>query len=315
MILELKEEGFTGLGEASPVSRYNESPDKVEAFLRKIDHNCLCVNDIVSSNAHLDGIQPDSVSARCAVDVALLDLAAKFDRKSLHEFLGFRFKEGLYMTSFTISLDTPRGIRERVKAAADYSYLKLKVGDPSDKANLKLLREIAPNKPVRVDANEAWTTKEEALRNLDWLATDHNIQFVEQPMPAITSDADWIWLKERSPLPIFADESYHADLDAERAAQCFHGVNVKLAKTGGVHGAIRALQAARTRGLKTMLGCMVESSVLISAAAHLVELSDFQDLDGNLLVLNDPYLGMTVNRGALSFATAPEKFGLRVSKR
>jgi len=131
-------------------------------------------------------------------------------------------------------------------------------------------------------------------------------------MPATTRTDDLIWLKDCSPLPLFADESYHTAADVDHCAACFHGVNVKLVKTGGVTGAFQALKAARAKGLKTMIGCMIETSVLISAAAHLAELADYLDLDGNLLVKNDPYVGVSARNGILSFATAPEPFGLRV---
>ena len=134
-------------------------------------------------------------------------------------------------------------------------------------------------------------------------------------MPASTDARDWAWLRARSPLPFFADESFHHASDAARCAECFHGVNVKLVKTTGVTGALAGLQAARRAGLKTMLGCMIESSILISAAAHLAELCDHLDVDGNILISNDPYLGVTSSKGILSFAQAPEKFGLRVSPR
>jgi L-alanine-DL-glutamate epimerase-like enolase superfamily enzyme len=126
---------------------------------------------------------------------------------------------------------------------------------------------------------------------------------------------DWTWLKSRSPLALFGDESYHGASEADVAAECFHGVNVKLIKTGGVSGGYAALQAARKRGLKTMLGCMIESSILISAGAHLAELCDFLDLDGNLLIRNDPYRGAEAPGGILTFANAPEPFGLRVAPR
>jgi len=171
----------------------------------------------------------------------------------------------------------------------------------------------SPDKPVRVDANEGWKTKEDALRMLEWLvATDDNIQFIEQPMPRDAADKDLIWLKERSPLPVFADESCHTVKDIPRCAECFHGVNVKLVKTGGASMAKETLEAARNTGLKTMIGCMIETSVLISAAAHLAELADFLDIDGNVLITNDPFAGVTAKNGILSFATAREKNGLRV---
>jgi L-alanine-DL-glutamate epimerase-like enolase superfamily enzyme len=123
------------------------------------------------------------------------------------------------------------------------------------------------------------------------------------------------WLKSRSPLPIFGDESYHRARDAARCAECYHGVNVKLLKTGGISAAVDALRAARNAGLKTMIGCMIETSVLISAAAHLATLADYLDIDGNLLVSNDPYLGETAEKGNVSFAQAPDPFGLRVKPR
>jgi L-alanine-DL-glutamate epimerase-like enolase superfamily enzyme len=193
--------------------------------------------------------------------------------------------------------------------------LKVKLGVADDKTNLQALREVAPTKAVRVDANEGWKTKEYALEMIEWLAKDGHIQYVEQPMPAATSVKDWIWLKQRSPLPIFGDESYHLAKDVTEAAECFHGVNVKLVKTGGVSAGFAALQAARKAGLKTMIGCMIETSILISAAAHLAELCDYLDVDGHILITNDPYVGVTADKGVLSFAAAPEKVGLRVSPR
>ena len=134
-------------------------------------------------------------------------------------------------------------------------------------------------------------------------------------MPRDVSPKDFAWLKERSPLPIFADESCHTVKDIPRCAESFHGVNVKLVKTGGVSMAKETLEAGRKAGLKTMIGCMIETSVLITAAAHLAELADFLDVDGSLLITNDPYVGVSAEKGILSFATAPEKNGLRVSAR
>jgi L-alanine-DL-glutamate epimerase-like enolase superfamily enzyme len=202
-----------------------------------------------------------------------------------------------------------------VLTAEEYPILKLKLGGSDDEAVLRALREVAPAKTIRVDANEAWGTKEKALKNIEWLATDKGVEFVEQPLPASTPRRDWAWLKQRSPLPIFADESHHFAHDTAHAVECFHGVNVKLVKTGGISGAFDALQAARKAGLQTMLGCMIETSVLISAAAHLAELCDYLDLDGNLLITNDPYSGVTTENGCVSFAAAPQRIGLCVGPR
>jgi L-alanine-DL-glutamate epimerase-like enolase superfamily enzyme len=306
-------DGFIGLGEASPAARYNESVEKVEAFLAKLDANRLCVNDIDSNISYLRAISPGSMAAKCAIDIALIDAAAKRAKQPVYDFLGLGFRDQHHVTSFTIGIDTPEVIRRKVLAAAQYPILKMKVGVPEDKANLRALRDVAPSKVVRVDANEGWATKEQALAMIEWLATDGRIQFVEQPMPASVLAKDWVWLKQRSPLPIFADESYHLAEDAERVAGCFHGVNVKLVKAGGITPAVEALRAARKLGLQTMLGCMIETSLLTSAAAHLAELCDYLDLDGNLLIKNNPYAGVTADKGILSFTHAPERYGLRAS--
>lgn len=307
--------GVTGLGEAAPAGRYGESAVRVQAFLQTVDARRLSFDDVPGSMKYLAALAPGECSAKGALNVALLDGAAKKASQPLHDFLQLGFREGRHVTSFSIGMAAPDDIRRKVLAAADQPVLKLKLGGPDDRATLAALRAVAPAKPVRVDANEGWPTKEQALKMIEWLAQDGHIQFVEQPMPASAKLKDLHWLKERSPLPLFADELHLSAQDAARCAEGFHGVNVKLAKIGGVTAAAEALQTARATGLKTMLGCMIETSVLISAAAHLAELADFIDLDGNLLVTNDPYRGVSADKGVLSFAGAPAKFGLRVSER
>jgi L-alanine-DL-glutamate epimerase-like enolase superfamily enzyme len=249
------------------------------------------------------------------LDTALHDGAARLAGKPLHAFLGLGFTEGRHVTSFSIGIDSPERIHAKVLEAADCPVLKLKVGSLTDAENLAALRAAAPTRTVRVDANEAWKTREEALRQLENLARDPHIEFVEQPMPASLPRADWAWLKERSPLPIMADESYRSVADLPAVVDCFHAVNVKLVKTGGPGPGLAALRAARDAGLKTMLGCMIESSVLIAAAAHLAEFTDYLDLDGNLLINNDPYRGPSARGCVLSFADAPAPTGLQVAPR
>ena len=308
-------DGTTGLGEAAPSARYKESARTVEAFLAKVDPRGLSFTDMEGSMEYLETLSRHDRAAKCALNTALLDGAARRARKPLCDFLGLGFREDHHTTSFTIGIAKPEEIRKKVQEAEPYPILKMKLGGPDDEANLQALRDVAPEKAVRVDGNEGWKTKELALEKIEWLARDGHIQFVEQPMPAGTPAKDWAWLKQRSPLPVFGDESYHLASDATQAAQCFHGVNVKLVKTGGVSAGLAALQAARKAGLKTMLGCMIETSVLISAAAHLAELCDYLDLDGNILITNDPYQGVTSTRGRLSFAGAANPCGLRVGTR
>jgi len=308
-------DGTVGLGEAAPTARYKESVASVEAFLAKVDPRALSFKDVAGSMEFLETLSRRDMSAKCALNLALLDGAAKRAKKPVYDLLELGFSENRHQTSFTIGIDTPEIIRRKTLEAEQYPVLKMKVGGPDDKANLQALREAAPAKPIRVDANEAWKTKEQALEMIEWLVTDGQIQYVEQPLPATAAVKDWLWLKERSPLPIFGDESYHLAEDVEKAAECFHGVNVKLVKTGGISAGLAALKAARKAGLKTMIGCMIETSVLISAAANLAELADYLDIDGNILASNDPYLGVTSDNGQISFARSSEKFGLRVRPR
>ncbi|MEY4917274.1 MAG: hypothetical protein RL616_1187 [Verrucomicrobiota bacterium] len=315
VIVELTDaSGIAAVGEAAPSRLYGESVESVLPVITALDASKLSFADVPGSMKFLETIPKIPFAVKCALNLALLDGAAKSAGQPLYDFLGLGFRENHHVTSFSIGIDSPDIIAKKVLEAAEYPVIKLKVGDPRDKENFAALRSVAPNKPVRVDANEGWKTKEDALRMIEWLmATDKNLQFIEQPMPRTSSDADLKWLKERSPLPIFGDESCHTVADIPRCAECFHGVNVKLVKTGGVSMAFDTLQAARKAGLQTMLGCMIETSVMISAAAHLAELADYLDVDGNLLITNDPFAGVTAKNGILSFASTKEKFGLRVS--
>ena len=316
VFVELRDDdGRVGIGESAPSSRYQENSKSVEAFLRKVDAQRLSFDDVAGSMRYLDEVASGDDAAKCAVNLALLDGMAKARKLPIYDFLKLGFTEGKHVTSFSIGIDKPDVIRRKVEQAEAYPVLKLKVGSPDDEQNLAALRSVAPKKRVRVDANEAWKTRDEALKRIEWLAGDKNIEFIEQPMPASSKRADMAWLKERSPLPIFGDESCQRVSDVEHCGECFHGVNVKLVKTGGISGAYEVLMAARKVGLKTMVGCMIESSVLISAAAQVAELTDHLDIDGNLLISNDPFVGPTSEKGVVSFAGAAEAHGLRVRRR
>jgi L-Ala-D/L-Glu epimerase len=308
-------DGLIGWGEAAPSRRYDEKVESVESFLGRIDPAQVSFDDIPGSMAYLDTIAPGHASAKGAVNIALWDGAGRKAARPIYDLLQLGFREGVHQTSFSIGIDSAEMIEKKVLEAERYPILKLKVGVPEDKENLKALRAVAPTKRVRVDANEGWATKEEALAMLEWLASDKHIEFCEQPMRSDTPERDLAWLKERSPLPLMADESYVDARDAERCANLYHAVNVKLVKTGGITRGLEALRAARDSGLKTMLGCMIETSVLISAAAQLAELAHYLDLDGNLLIANDPFTGPSAMGGVMSFANAPSVGGLQVVRK
>ena len=181
------DQGRSGIGEAASTDRYEQPVEVIEAFLRKVDASRLSFDDVSGSMKYLYTTAAGNDSAKCAINIALLDGATKAAKLPIYDFLKLGFTEKKHVTSFSIGIDTPDVIREKVREAGRYPVLKLKVGSPDDKANLAALREAAPTKPVRVDANEAWKTKEEALRNIEWLHHHGNIQFIEQPMPATAS--------------------------------------------------------------------------------------------------------------------------------
>jgi len=212
------------------------------------------------------------------------------------------------ITTFSIGMDNPETTRQKIEEANAFPVLKIKVGVGDDEATLAAVRAVT-NKPIRVDANEGWKTKEEAVRKINWLEK-MGVELIEQPLPAHMIE-ETRWVRSRVHIPIIADEASLHPSDIPKLAAAFDGVNIKLDKCGGMLEAHRMIQIARSLGMKTMLGCMVSSSVAVTAAAHLSPLVDYADLDGNLLIANDPYAGVKVAGGKL---VLPEGPGLGVTK-
>lgn len=298
LLIELEHEGLVGLGEAAPILRYDQDADSAA---KAVDEMAPRLGDprVFESAAERAAVkgQPAAVAA---VDMALRDLAGKRLGAPLYELMGLDPRATPVM-SFTIGMDTPEVVAAKVREAGEFEVLKVKMGSDDDRAVLEAVRDVT-DRPLWVDANEGWTL-EEARARLSWLKT-MGVELVEQPLPA-SQVAEARELRRTSPLPIFADESLHVATDVPRLAEAFDGINVKLMKCGGIGEALRMIAAARAHGMKVMLGCMVETSLAITAAAHLSPLVDYADLDGNLLIDNDPLVGARVAGGRLVLPDGP----------
>jgi len=304
MFAEVSADGVTGIGESSPNARYHEDINTVSRFLDRVAPGIsrfetpFLLEDILD---YVYSVAPENTSAKAAIDIALHDWVGKKLGVPLYKLWGLN-KEKTPVTSFTIGIDTPQVMQQKIREAEEYPILKIKVGLDNDEEIMKAVRAVT-KKTLRVDANEGWKSKEVALERIKWLQ-DNGVEFVEQPMPADRL-SDIAWLRERVEIPIIADESVLGLHDIPKIAEAFDGINIKLMKSAGLREAMRMIHTARAFNMKIMLGCMVESSVAITAAAHLSPLVDYADLDGNLLIINDPYRGVTVKDGKLILSDLP----------
>jgi L-alanine-DL-glutamate epimerase-like enolase superfamily enzyme len=247
-------------------------------------------------------------ATKAAIDIALHDWAAKRLGVPLWKMWGLD-RNDTPLTTFSIGIDTAEVIRRKVREAAAYPVLKIKVGLANDEEVMEAVR-AETKKPLRLDANEGWKTVDEAVRKIKWLEKQ-GVELIEQPLPALML-SEIGEVRKRVNLPIFADECCLHPEDIPRIAPYFDGVNIKVDKAGGLHQAMRMIEMARALKLKVMVGCMVSSSLAITAAAQLSPLIDYADLDGNLLIKNDPYEGVKVVSGKL---VLPERAGVGVVAR
>jgi L-alanine-DL-glutamate epimerase-like enolase superfamily enzyme len=298
--VELRHDGVSGFGEAAPIARYHESASSALAWLEEVEPG----GDPWALDALARRLPPGEHAARAALDGALHDLQGRLTGLPVHRLLGLE-RTGP-PTSWTVWLGDPDEMARRAEAAAGRGFrrLKLKLGG-GDGLDLERVRAVAraADLPLQADVNEGWSL-DEALELLPQLP----LEYCEQPLPA--GDPGGPELKRRSPLPIYVDEDCHTLADVAACAERAHGVNVKLAKSGGIREAMRMAHAARALGLGLMLGCMVESGLGIAAGAHVASLFDHVDLDGNLLLTADPWPGVEFADGVQRPSDRP---GLGVS--
>ncbi|MFP5235543.1 MAG: dipeptide epimerase [Acidobacteriota bacterium] len=297
-------DGITGLGEGAPIIRYKEYPEQAKQAIDAIAGE-IAASDPWMYDKSLARIRKalgdHQRAAMAAVDIAFFDWLGKKLDVPLYRFFGLDPADAP-ITDFSIGIDTPEITRQKTLEAKDFPVLKIKVGLDTDEATIAAVRSVT-KKPIRVDANEGWTDKEEAIRKINWLETQ-GVEYVEQPMPAHMLE-ETKYVRSKVHLPIFADEACTEASMIPKLTEYYDGINVKLDKSGGLLEARRWIQIARAVNLKIMLGCMVSSSCSITAAAHLSPLVDYVDLDGNLLLANDPYRGVMVDKGKLVLPNGP----------
>jgi L-Ala-D/L-Glu epimerase len=294
--VEIRQHGVSGFGEAAPISRYEESAESAKAYVE--EHADALGSDPFALEEIFDRLPEREFAARAAIDSALHDLAGKLAGVPVWRMLGLR-RLGP-PTTWTVWLGDPDDMARRAeRASPSFRRLKLKLGgrDGLDVERVRAVRSVT-DRPLQIDVNEYWTL-DEALEYLPQM----EIEYCEQPIPA--HDPDGTELKRRSPVPIFVDEDCHTLSSVAECAERAHGINIKLAKSGGIREAVRMVHAARALDLAVMLGCMVESGLAIAAATQIASLCDHVDLDGNLLLAYDPWPGVQFVDGVQVPANRP----------
>ena len=308
--LQYERDGITGFGEGAPIVRFKEYPEQAKQAIdaiagqigardpKKFDKFLADVRRSLGDGQH---------AAMAAVDIAVCDWLGKKLGIPLYQYFGLDPADAP-VTTFSIGIDTPEITRQKTREAEDFPVLKVKVGLQSDEETIEAVRSVT-KKPLRVDANEGWTDKEEAVRKINWLETQ-GVELIEQPMPAHMFE-EIKYVRSKVHMPVIADEACTEASMIPRLKEAYDGINVKLDKSGGMMEAYRWIKFARAMNMKVMLGCMISSSCSVTAAAHLSPLVDYPDLDGNLLIANDPYEGVKVRKGKLILPSGPG-LGLKI---
>jgi L-alanine-DL-glutamate epimerase-like enolase superfamily enzyme len=296
IFVEIKFEGKTGYGQASFPPYMKERREDNLQFLARVDlkkfSSPLEINAI---HKYLDEISPLNTPSKAAIDIALYDLLGKVKGIQVYKLFGLEINKKIF-TSFTIGIGDDVFIIKQVENAKEFKTLKVKLnGDIAyNKNTIDLIRSYTKT-AIAVDFNQGLEDKETAIEMIEWLA-NKDVFMVEQPLP-VKIENDYKWLKSRSPIPVYGDESIQNAEDVKNKKDLFHGVNIKLMKCGGISKAYEMAVLAKSLGLKIMIGCMMESVCAVTAAAHLASMFDIADLDGNILITNDPFIGITIKKG------------------
>jgi L-alanine-DL-glutamate epimerase-like enolase superfamily enzyme len=294
-------DGTEGWGEAYPSSYYGESLEGVQAALTRVAAKLPDDPfDLDGAERRLVQLIPESAATRAALSVAYHDLVGKRLGVPLWKLWGLNAKDAP-QSSFTIGIDEPEKMRQKVAEAAAYPVLKIKLGTERDEAILKTIRD-ATDKPMRVDANAGWD-QAKALRMLPILK-DYGVELLEQPLPPEDLDGLGV-VRAASDIPVVVDESCLVASDIPKLVGKADGINIKLAKCGSLREALRMIATARAHGMKVMVGCMIETSIAITAAAHFTPLVDFADLDGAALTVDDPFAGASIDGGQIRLPDGP----------
>jgi L-alanine-DL-glutamate epimerase-like enolase superfamily enzyme len=292
-----------GYGEASMPPYLGETQESVMKFLSQVDlgkyENPFDLETILSD---ADALMPDNTAAKASLDIALHDVVGKLMGQPLYNLWGYNPAK-TPNTTFTIGIDKPEVVREKMKETTPFNIIKVKIGQQdSDRMMIETVRSMT-DKPLVADANQGWKDKQYALDTIYWLK-EQGVQFIEQPLPKDMVDEN-AWITERSPIPVITDEAVKRLPQILKAKDVYHGINIKLMKCTGVREANKMITLARALGMKVMIGCMTETSCAITAAAHLTPMVDWADLDGALLIKNDCFKGMTVQNGKITLPTRP----------
>ncbi|NQV29845.1 MAG: dipeptide epimerase [Candidatus Marinimicrobia bacterium] len=302
VILELSDGQYTGYGEAAPSKRYEKGPAAILDLLVANEKQILALSlkDHDDRQAALERLFPESYSLQSALDIAFWDLFGRQSGQALWKIFGAQ--KNMVASSYTIGISDLDIIPTKLKEAAPYDLLKIKLGTDYDHEIMRAIRSQT-DKVLRVDVNEGWKTLDDAKRGAEWLAGE-NVEFLEQPMPAHQLD-DIAKLRDFSPLPLVADENSVRPEDIPGLVGAYDGINIKLMKCGGLTNARKMVELAHHHNFDIMLGCMVETSIGISAMSQLGSFARWLDLDGNVLLAHDPYIGVGNEAGKIVLSDKP----------